>query len=436
MKKSLVLFLSFSLLYAISASAQIIQTIAGNGSGGFAGDNGPATAAMLFNPGGLALDNNGDILIADMSNNCIRRIFHLTGIITTVPGSVGLDHPLGVSVDSLNNIYVTEWTLSVVRRITPTGVSSIIVGTGAAGYNGDNIPATTAQLNWPMDLVVDRNANQLYITDSQNNRIRKVDLSTGQIVTYAGTGNYGYNGDGIAATAADISQASALTIDSLSNLIILDKDNARIRKVDHATGLISTVMGTGAWGYSGNGGLATAATMSYQCYGVAVNGEGDVWFSDIDNNVIRRIDRATGIVTAVAGNATMGFSGDGGPSLLAQLNAPRGIVIVNSQKVTFSDESNNRVRQFNISSTTGLESVSNHQNLFQVAEINNSVSCFVGKANVQVACYDLQGRLINKATTSYNGIAAFDGSLISGNCYLFVEEQFGIAVRHVVLSGR
>lgn len=436
MKKIFFLFSAFNFLISLNASAQIIQTIAGNGGGGFAGDNGPATAAMLFNPGGLAIENSGDILIADMSNNCIRRISHLTGVITTVSGSVGLDHPLGVSVDSANNIYVTEWTLSDVRRITPTGVSSIIVGTGTAGYNGDNIPAATAQLNWPMDLVVDRKTNQLYITDSQNNRIRKVDLSTGQIVTYAGTGVWGYNGDGVAATAADISQASALTVDSLGNLFILDKDNARIRKVDHSTGLISTVMGTGISGYSGNGGLATSATMSYQCYGVAVNGEGDVWFSDNDNNVIRRIDRATGIVTAVAGNATMGYSGDGGPSLLAQLNAPRGIVIVNSQKVTFSDESNNRVRQFNISSTTGIESVSNHQNLFHVAEINNSVSCFVGKANVQVACYDLQGRLIHKATTNNDGIASFDGSLIAGNCYLFVEEELGSAVKHVVLAGQ
>lgn len=256
--------------------------------------------------------------------------------------SAQLGTPRGVTIDSNGNVYIADYTNNRVRKVDKsTGTISTIAGTGVAGYSGDGGPATSAQLNIPSAVLVDSLGN-VYIADRGNHRIRKVDPS-GTISTVAGTGVVGYSGDGGLATSAQLSHPLGLALDSDNNLYIAENGNT-IRKVN-PSGIISTVAGNGGTGYGGDNGPATSALMS-NVSGVAVDGLGNVYIADTTNHRIRKVDQSTGIISTVVGTGVGGYSGDGGAATSAKLYYPHGVV-VDSNGTLYIGESNHVIRKVN-----------------------------------------------------------------------------------------
>ncbi len=278
-----------------------ISIIAGTGTQGFSGDNGPATAATLDSPQGLALDSFGNLFLADTHNHRIRRIDATTGTITT------------------------------------------IAGIETAGFSGDNGAATTAQLNLPTAVAIDRN-NNLYFADTGNHRIRKISTSTNIITTIAGNGTQAFSGDEGPANAAAIDSPTGLALDPTSNLYLADTHNHRIRRIDAATGIITTIAGTGTPGYSGDSAAATDASLALP-HSLTLDAAGNLYLADTANHRIRRIDASTGIITTIAGDGTQTFAGDNTPATTASLDSPRSTALSPSTLVTLADTNNQRIRQ-------------------------------------------------------------------------------------------
>jgi len=333
-------------------SSGMITTIAGTGEGGYSGDGGPAVTAQLLFPTGIVADGAGNLYVADTNNQRIRRI-NSSGTITTLAGTgeqvfggeggpaveAQLAYPRGVAVDGSGHVYIADSGNSRVRRIDSSGMITTVAGTGEGGYSGDGGPAGTAQLNSPSGVAVDGSGN-VYIADTQNHRIRRVD-ATGMIVTIAGTGESGYSGDGGPAVAARLNAPSGVAVDGSGNLYIADTVNERIRRVD-SSGTITTIAGTGM-GYSGDGGPAVYAQLSAPA-GVAVDGSGNLYIADYFNRRIRRVD-AFGIITTIAGTGERGFSGDGGPAIEAQVSNPTGVAMDGAGNLYIADRGNGRVRR-------------------------------------------------------------------------------------------
>ena len=271
----------------------IISTVAGNGTPGYSGDGGPATSAQLH-------------------------------------------FPTGATVDSAGNLYIADWGNYSIRKVTPSGIISTVAGNGTGGYSGDGGPATNAQLLLPNDVAVDNAAN-LYIADYSNQRIRKVTPS-GIISTVAGNGTPGYSGDGGPATSAQIGNPTRVTLDSAGNLYIADSLNSRIRRVNPA-GNISTVAGGGP-SYPGDGGPATGAGLR-QATGVAVDSSGSLYIAE--TNRIRKVSPA-GIISTVAGDGIAGYSGDGGPAIGGELNFATGLTVDSVGNVYVADAGNRVIR--------------------------------------------------------------------------------------------
>ncbi|MCC7265032.1 MAG: hypothetical protein IT369_21200, partial [Candidatus Latescibacteria bacterium] len=285
-------------------STGVITTVAGTGTGEFSGDGGPATSAGLNNPHGVCLDGSGNLYIADVYNARIRKVVLSTGVITTVAGrgadlgnggpatSAAWGYASGVAVDGSGNLYIADASQNRVRKVVlSTGVITTVAGTGSTNftdYNGDNIPAIAAQLNGPAGVAVDGSGN-LYITDSNHNRVRKVVLSTGVITTVAGmSGVAGWNGDNILATSATLFQPADMALDGFGNLYIAEMGNRRIRKVD-ASGVITTVAGTGLDPYNGDNMPATSANLHHPP-GVAVDVSGNLYIADYYNHRVRKVE--------------------------------------------------------------------------------------------------------------------------------------------------
>jgi trimeric autotransporter adhesin len=372
----LLLISGSGLIYA-ATSVGIITTIAGDGNAGFSGDGGLATEAELDTPVAVILDEAGNFYIADRHNNRIRKVITPTNVITTVvgsglpPGNGGfsgdngpataarLNHPIGLALDKAGNLYIADALNNRIRKIiSATGVITTVAGDGSMAYGGDNGLATNAQLQ-PSDVVVDDEGN-LYIADANNNRIRKIIVATAIITTVAGSGatghgNGGFSGDGGLATAAQLNYPVRIALDGEGNLYVADADNNRIRKVIVATGVITTVAGSGPpgfanGGFSGDGGPATSAQMDFPA-GIAIDALGNLYIADNANNRIRKVIAATGIITTVAGNGVPAYGGDNGPATQASLGLPAYVTL--DKKGEFflvADQDNHRIRKVELSS--------------------------------------------------------------------------------------
>ncbi len=345
----LLLTCAFFLANAWSQS-YVISTIAGTPR---LLDGGLATAAPLREPISVAVDASGNFYIADESDNRIRKV-NPAGIISNyagngIPGYSGdrgpansaeLSFPTGIALDSKGNMYVADEGNAVIRRIAVDGTINTVAGNGNPSFAGDGGPATSAQLD-PAAVAVDSQGN-LYIADSYNYRIRKIDTN-GIITTIAGDGVEGYSGDNGPATSAEIDFVSDLAVDNAGNIYLADYYNYEIRKID-TTGMLTAFAGGVPYGpIEENGIPATTAVMVP--YGVAFDGSGNIYISDDNLNAtaVRRVDLATGLIYTAAGSGAIGFTGDGGQALAAELNSPAGLAISNGV-VYFADVANERVR--------------------------------------------------------------------------------------------
>lgn len=352
-KNRLYLMLLMGWFLTAPIQADVISTVAGNGTKGYSGDGGAATSAQLNFPFAVAIDNNSNLYIADHRNHRIRKMTK-DGVISTVAGTgtagysgddvmaidTQLYHPVRVAVDNSGNLYIAEYYNHRIRKVSKNGMISTVAGNGTQGYSGDGGLAAKAQLNYPAGITTDSSGN-LYIADAMNYRIRKV-TTDGMINTVVGTGTAGYSGDGDAATSAQLNYPYGITIEpNNGNLYIADAMNFRIRKVT-TDGVISTVANTGTQAYSNNG-MPTVTQFNYPT-DVAVDNSGNLYIAYYANHYIRKMT-PDGVISTIAGTGTAGYSGDGEDATSAKLNEPISVAIDSSGNLYIADTINHRVRQ-------------------------------------------------------------------------------------------
>ncbi len=344
-------------------TSRIITTIAGKGLSAYTGDNGPATEAGLNFPEGVAVDQAGNIFIADTSFHSIRKV-NVDGIITKVAGNpdnaslfiengyngdnipaieASLNSPEGVAVDQAGNIFIADAGNNRIRKVDVNGMITTVAGNGDKGYNGDNIPATEASLNYPIGVAVDQ-AGNIFIADYSNYRIRKVD-AYGIITTVAGNGSRDYsggNGDNGPAIKAALFDPGDVAVDQMGNIFLTDGWNHIVRKVD-AAGIITTVAGNGSDDYSGDNGPAIEAGIGSP-RGVTIDQAGNLFIAEITTDRIRKVD-VNGMITTVAGNGSSGYNGDNGPATEATLSNPFGVAVDQAGNIFIVDSLNRRIRK-------------------------------------------------------------------------------------------
>ena len=304
------------------------------------------------------MDSQGNIFIADRNNHRVRKVDGSTGGITTVAGdgnaafsgdggpatSASLNSARSVALDSQGNLFIADAENSRIRRVDrATGIITTVAGDGSFGFSGDGGPATSASLNSPRGVALDSQGN-IFIADRGNHRVRKVNASTGVISTVAGNGIATFSGDGGPADSASLNEFRGVGLDRQGNLIIADTENNRIRKVDAATGVIITVAGDGNAAFSGDAGSATSASLNSP-RGVVLDSAGNLFVADVNNHRIRKVDATTGVISTVAGDGTPAFSGDGGPAASASLSAPIHVALDAQGNLFIADAGNERVRR-------------------------------------------------------------------------------------------
>jgi sugar lactone lactonase YvrE len=389
----------------------IIETVAGNGEPGYAGDGGPAGAASLNEPKGLCVDQAGNLYIADSENHVVRRVDRATGVITTVAGvcpggmtgpvppqSVAeapitedadpfadaatdatkafsqvtdvsgtvryvtggrltveqdsgdggpalrarLNFPSAVAIDRLGNLYIADTMNHRVRRVeAATGEITTVAGTGQPRYSGDGGPAVLAALNEPTGLAI--NDEALYIADQSSNRVRRVQLATGVITTVAGDGTAAYSGDGVSADQTSLSGPSGVAVTGNGRLYIADTFNSRIRTVDAATGQIATEAGDGGM-YRYQGPDEPSSQSLSRPTSIAIDQDGKVYMTDSDSHLIRRWDPRSKTVVRLTGTGVAQFAGDGGEALAGSLNYPFGVALDATGTLYIADTFNHRIR--------------------------------------------------------------------------------------------
>jgi uncharacterized protein (TIGR03437 family) len=492
----------------VSLPDGVITTVAGNGSSATSGDGGPAVSAGVPGPCAMTVDPLGNVFVAECTTANIRkvdtasglitkianimpahcytfsasgiaadqsgnvyvaagpqilRIYAATGSVTKIAGlgdhtepvgdggpatSAGLWYPSGLALDFAGNLYIADMYNCLVRKVvTSTGIISTVAGTitvfgthrvGACGYSGDGGSATSAWLHYPLAVAADALGN-LFIADTDNNRIRKVTASAGTISTVAGNGAYSYSGDGGTARNAVLYNPSAVAIDATGSILIADTANNRIRKVNSSDGTISTIAGNGSAGFSGDGGPATSASLNNPS-GIAVDSIGNVFLADTVNHRIRKIDRATGTISTVAGAGGYSYSGDGGPATSAKLNHPQAVAVDAAGNLFIADRFNSRIRKVTaatgvISTVAGADNLSapsavaldtsgnlfiadtHHHQILRVDAATGAVTKVAGNKSIG---YSGDGGPATSATLSYPYGVAVDAS---GN--VFIADNLG-----------
>jgi sugar lactone lactonase YvrE len=347
---------------AVKPPPAIIDTIAGGGS---VGDGGPASAARISLPGGVTEAPNGDLILVDFGNHRVRRVARDTGIIETIAGTgeagyngdgipaaqAQLSRPEFAVFGPDGDLFIADSYNNRVRRIDhKTGLISTVAGTGERGFSGDGGPAIAAELHFPEGIAVDAQGN-LFISDTVNRRIRRVDARTKIIATYAGTGAVGVNEEGIPALQAKFLRLARIAIDRNNNLYVADSPSHRILVIDPKTRLVRTFAGTATSGFSGDGGLATSASISYP-EGIAVTDSGDLYFADVGNHRVRKVAAKTGIISTVAGTGEKGFQGDGEPAIHARLWSPGRVWVDHGGNLLIADILSARIRR--VDAKTGI----------------------------------------------------------------------------------
>jgi sugar lactone lactonase YvrE len=375
-------------IYYVSSDGRL-RLVAGNGSYGYSGDGGPAISAKLREPTNLALDSQGNLYIGECKYNHIRKVTP-AGIITTVAGNgiygfrgdggqanlAQLARPRGIAVDSAGNLYIADTENCRIRKVSTSGVITTVAGNGYKGYSGDDGPATSAQIAWPYGVAVDSKGN-VYIAEHNNHRIRKVSRD-GIITTIAGVESFGYSGDNGKAASAQFYLPSSIALGHNGSLYIADSGNLRIRKITPA-GVITTVIGNGTHGYSGDGGRAASAQLE-RSFEIAVDSKGNLYLADTWNNRIRKVN-ADGIITTVAGNGILGLNlplqvtvstGD-------SMTPPEGIAVNSLGELYMAENRNHRIRKMTPSGT--LTTVAGNWEEFLNGDAYQIVSEIIHKSN-------------------------------------------------------
>jgi sugar lactone lactonase YvrE len=339
-----------------------IDTVAGTTTWFYLQDGVLATTAPIYLPQGVVSDVEGNFYIGDTGNNRVRQVDGSTGLISTVAGngipgvgangvpatSTSLSSPAGLAIDGAGNLYIADSGNGAIRRVdATTGVMTTVAGElGNLGYSGDNGPATAATLSLPEGLAFDA-AGNLYIADSGNQVVREVNALTGIITTIAGTGTAGYNGDGILAVKAQMNGPWNVAVGADGSLYIADLSNNRVRKV--SGGVITTVAGNGSLGFSGDLGPATVAELNAPI-AVTLDPAGDLYIADSGNNRVREVSASTGKISTITGDSSEAFAGDGGPANAASLNGPSAVYFDQAGNLYIADMFHNRMRK--VSGTT------------------------------------------------------------------------------------
>jgi sugar lactone lactonase YvrE len=352
MSRSCVFLLLLVLPCCYNSDGQVINTFAGTGTDGFSGDGGPATAAKMVSPSGVATDIYGNVYIADQNNSRIRMV-NAAGIITTIAGNGTTGYsgdggpatnaqiywPSGVAIDRMGNIYIADQFNDAIRKIDTTGTISTIAGNGTPGYTGDGMAATSAELWHPVDVGVDY-AGNVYALDQDNSAVREINAATGIITTLAGNGTAGYAGDGGPSTAAQLNFPQGICVDSAGNIWVADFYNSRVREINVATGIITTVAGGGT--STAEGVPATAATFAFTS-ALARDQAGNLYVNDYNGFRVRKI-YTNGIIYTIAGNGSDGYIGDGGPATAAEVSGVEGLAVNDSGDVFIADFGSSVVR--------------------------------------------------------------------------------------------
>ncbi|MED5404906.1 MAG: hypothetical protein VX484_02890 [Chloroflexota bacterium] len=333
-----------------------IQTYVGTGEAGYAGDGGLALKALCTEPFMCDFDSDGNLYYSESRNNIVRRVDKATGVITTVAGTgeagnsgdggpatqATMREPYSLQVDRDNHdIYIVDRLSAVVRKVDgSTKIISTVAGTGEVGYRGDGGPGNQAMMVEPNDCFLDGKGG-LLIADIQDQRIRRLDLVSGIITTFAGNGEKERSGDGKPAVEASFMGSRAVCMDSKGNTYVAEREGNGVRKID-TSGIMSTVAGTGERGYEGDGGPALTATWGSP-KALRCDAQDNVVVVDTENHAIRLIDTGTGIVTTIAGGR-LGGDGDGGPASEAAMDRPHGCGIDSDGNIFVADSNNHRVR--------------------------------------------------------------------------------------------
>ena len=346
-------------LFSFNTTAQTISTVAGNGIKGYSGNGDSAIHAKLSNAAGVALDPIGNLYIVESENNVVRKV-DSNGIITVYAGnaifgsggdgglatSAELKSPFNIRFDAAGNLFIADYQNCRIRKVDKNGIITTVAGNGTYGFNGDSGLAIKAQLGGPTGVAID-SAGNLYISDANNHRIRKVDTN-GIISTITGNGTTGYSGDGGLATSAVINFPKGLVVDNAGNLFFADANSSVVRKID-ASGFISTVAGTGKFGFSGDGGLAINAQL-VQPTDVVIDFYGNLYIADQPSERVRKVTK-DGIITTIAGSGDAyrvddGYKGDGGLATSAGLYLPSGVAVNPLGTALYiADEGHNVIRK-------------------------------------------------------------------------------------------